>query len=32
MHPKRAPGSVTVTLEQISAEHCAHNQLDLMAL
>lgn len=31
MHPKRAPGSVTVTLEEIRAEHCAHNQLELVA-
>lgn len=31
MHPKRAPGSVRVTLQAISAEHCAHNQMELMA-
>ena len=30
MHQKRAPGSVRVTLECISAEHCAHNQIDLL--
>jgi len=31
MHAKRPPGSVVITLEPIRAEHCAHNQIDLLA-
>lgn len=31
MHPKKPPGSVVVTIEQTTAEHSAHNQIDLLA-
>lgn len=31
MHPKRAPGSVRVTIEPTSAAHGAHNQLELVS-
>ncbi|MGB0419014.1 MAG: RusA family crossover junction endodeoxyribonuclease [Opitutales bacterium] len=31
MHPKKPPGCVIVTLEEISAEHSQHNQIDLLA-
>ena len=32
MHPKRAPGSVTVTVEQVSSQHCAHNQHEIFGV